>query len=63
GEAQRIAPGRVDDSTLLQRMASPHVMSRMPPMGVSVVDVAGLQLIRQWILDHEHLSHLKEHAP
>lgn len=59
---QRIAPGRVDDSTVLVRMASPHVMSRMPPIGVSVVDVAGLQLIRQWILSLD-FSHRKEIAP
>jgi hypothetical protein len=59
---QRIAPGRVDDSTLLVRMASTHAMSRMPPIGVSVVDVAGLQLIRQWILSLD-FSHRKEIAP
>lgn len=59
---QRIAPGRVDDSTVLLRMASPHTMSRMPPIGVSVVDAAGLQLVRQWILSLD-FSHRKEIAP
>ena len=59
---QRIAPGRVDDSTVLLRMASPHTMSRMPPIGVSVVDDAGLQFVRQWILSLD-FSHRKEIAP
>lgn len=50
-QALRVAPGQVDDSTLLLRMLSPHAMHRMPPIGVSVVDAAGIRLVRQWILD------------
>ena len=37
-----MSPDHVDASTLLLRMASPHPMRRMPPIGVSVVDVDGL---------------------
>jgi mono/diheme cytochrome c family protein len=61
-QALRIAPGRVDDSTLLLRMMSPHAMSRMPPIGVSVIDAAGIQLIRQWILNND-VSNPKEPKP
>ena len=47
--ASRIVPGRPDESVISMRMQSTNPMTRMPPLGVSVVDGAGLALVERWI--------------
>ena len=47
--AQRIVAGSVEDAVLLQRMRSTHPLTRMPPLGTSVVDDDGVALLERWI--------------
>ncbi len=47
--AQRIAPGNANASTLLLRMETLNANDRMPPLASQVVDEDATQLIRQWI--------------
>ena len=57
------APGAAVDrhALILQRMQSTSALSRMPPIGVEVVDREGLALLGRWI-EHE-LSTPKENKP
>ena len=45
----RIVAGDVAQSVIAVRMRSDNAMTRMPPLGVTVVDDAGLALIERWI--------------
>ena len=47
--AQRIAAGRNGESVVTLRMKSQNPLARMPPLGVQVVDTAGVALIERWI--------------
>lgn len=47
-DARLIAPGAPDRSVLLRRMQTLDA-HRMPPIGSTVVDAAGVDLIRRWI--------------
>jgi hypothetical protein len=47
--AARIAPGDVERSVIAVRMQSTNSLTRMPPLGVTVVDDAGLALVERWI--------------
>ena len=49
--AQRIAAGRNGESVVTLRMKSDNALARMPPLGVQVVDTAGVALIERWIAD------------
>ncbi len=44
-----IAPKSVEHSMILNRMTTLDPSRRMPPLGSSVVDVEGVELIREWI--------------
>jgi hypothetical protein len=46
---QRIVPGRKEASVLAVRMQSANPLARMPPLGVQVIDDAGLALVERWI--------------
>ena len=46
---QRAIPGQPDESILVLRMQSIDPLTRMPPLGVSVVDTEGVALISRWI--------------
>jgi mono/diheme cytochrome c family protein len=47
--SQRLVPGRAADSVIAVRMRSRSPLSRMPPLGVEIVDDAGLALVERWI--------------
>lgn len=51
-EPRRVVPGRPGESILVARMRSSDPLKRMPPLGVSVVDEEGLEVISRWI-EHE----------
>lgn len=55
--AQRVIPGQPDKSILVARMKSNDPLTRMPPLGVSIVDAEGVALISRWI------QQPKEEAP
>ena len=59
--AQRVVPGQPGHSVLVTRMKSNDPLTRMPPLGVSVVDVSGVALISRWI-EHE-LQQAQKEAP
>ena len=46
--AKLIAPGDPERSVLLQRLAT-RGRGRMPPLATSIVDEAGVKLLRRWI--------------
>ncbi len=48
-QSRRLVAGSGDDSVLAVRMKTANPMARMPPLGVKVVDSAGLALIERWI--------------
>jgi len=45
----RIVPGRAEESVIAARMQSTNSLTRMPPLGVSVVDTEGVALVERWI--------------
>jgi hypothetical protein len=47
--AQRLVAGQPERSVLVSRMKSRDPLTRMPPLGVSVVDSDGVALISRWI--------------
>ena len=47
--AQRVVPGEPAQSILVARMKSSDPLTRMPPLGVSIVDREGVTLISRWI--------------
>ncbi|HXG49599.1 MAG TPA: PQQ-dependent sugar dehydrogenase, partial [Methylomirabilota bacterium] len=47
-EADRIVPGRVQDSVLLRRISTQSAI-RMPPIGSTIPDTNGIALIARWI--------------
>jgi uncharacterized repeat protein (TIGR03806 family) len=51
-----IEPGRPDESILLYRMESTEPGVLMPELGRSVVDEAGVRLVREWIASMPQLS-------
>lgn len=59
---QRLDRSKPDASMVLQRMRSAQAMQRMPPLGVSRPDEAGMALIRRW-MEIEDLSQPKEKLP
>jgi hypothetical protein len=60
-DPQRVVPGHPEKSVLVSRMKSSDPLTRMPPLGVSVVDAEGLALITHWI-EHE-LQQPQREAP
>ncbi len=44
-----IAPGLPDASAVVHRMLSRRPATQMPPIGSSIVDTAGAELVRRWI--------------
>jgi hypothetical protein len=52
-----VAPGRPDDSLLVQRMASRDPRIQMPPLGTRIPDADGLVLVRRWISHRTHQEH------
>lgn len=44
-----VLPGDVDKSILYNRAAAANGYSRMPPLGTSVIDLEGTQLLADWI--------------
>ena len=46
---QRVVPGHPGQSILVSRMKSSDPLTRMPPLGVSIVDAEGLALVSRWI--------------
>ena len=52
-------PQRVD--VLVSRMKSRDPLTRMPPLGVSVVDAEGVALISRWM--SSRFNNHKEEAP
>ncbi|MFT7616724.1 MAG: glucose/arabinose dehydrogenase [Planctomycetota bacterium] len=52
-DAKIVSPGAPDKSVLLNRMESRGI-GHMPPLGTSIVDDMGTQLIRSWILGLKH---------
>ncbi len=49
GRFQRVAPGDVARSTLLQRLIVRGAAIQMPPLGTRVVDEQGRALVQRWI--------------
>jgi mono/diheme cytochrome c family protein len=47
-------PGRKEASVLTVRMRSANPLARMPPLGVQVIDDAGLALVERWIRNDLH---------
>ena len=45
----RIVPGKADESVIAARMQSTNPLTRMPPLGVSIVDAEGVALVERWI--------------
>jgi hypothetical protein len=58
--AQRLVAGHPEQSVLVSRMTSSDPRTRMPPLGVSVVDASGVALISRWI---EQLQPSPKEAP
>jgi hypothetical protein len=58
---QRVVPGDAQRSILVARMKSTDPLTRMPPLGVTLVDAEGLALITRWI--EQILQQPKEDAP
>jgi uncharacterized repeat protein (TIGR03806 family) len=56
GDDRLLVPGLSIRSIIPSRMSEENGYSRMPPFGSSVVDKAGVQLIRDWI-EHELPNH------
>lgn len=54
--ARIIDPGSPETSILLQRIKTKNKTHRMPPLGTSEPDPAGIALIEEWILTLEFLS-------
>jgi hypothetical protein len=48
-QPQRVIPGNAEQSILIARMRSTDPLTRMPPLGVSIVDVQGLAALIRWI--------------
>ena len=48
-DAQRVVAGHPEQSILVSRMKSRNPLTRMPPLGVTVVDAEGVALISRWI--------------
>ena len=46
---QRVVPGHPGQSILVSRMKSSDPLTRMPPLGVSIVDAEGVALVNRWI--------------
>jgi hypothetical protein len=44
-----IAPGQEERTVLIHRAAGRNGYSRMPPLATSVVDAAGVQLLKDWV--------------
>lgn len=44
-----IEPGHPERSVLALRLASTDALSRMPPLGTTIPDPAGVELIRRWL--------------
>jgi hypothetical protein len=59
--ARRVVPGDADASLITMRMRSTSPLVRMPPVGVQVVDRAGIELLARWIA--QDLQHAKEDRP
>jgi hypothetical protein len=59
--AQRVVAGHPEHSILVSRMKSRDPLTRMPPLGVSVVDASGVALISRWI--EQQLQQPQEEAP
>ena len=55
--AQRIARDGSGQHMLTRRMKSSNPLERMPPLGVQVVDDAGVALVERWIDDERHAHH------
>jgi mono/diheme cytochrome c family protein len=51
---RRVVPGRKEASVLTVRMRSANPLARMPPLGVQVIDDAGLALVERWIRNDLH---------
>lgn len=62
GAALVVAPGKPGDSLLALRMQSRHKQVQMPPLGTSVPDAQGLDLVHRWISSIPP-SHPKETLP
>jgi hypothetical protein len=60
-EAKRVVRGHPEQSVLVARMNSSDPRTRMPPLGVSVVDAEGVALIRRWI--EQQIQHPQKEAP
>lgn len=58
---RRVVPGKPDESILLARMKSSDPLTRMPPLGVSVVDADGVALVSRWI--QEELRQPRKEQP
>jgi hypothetical protein len=59
--AQRLVAGHPEQSVLISRMKSRDPLTRMPPLGVSVVDAEGVALISRWI--EQQIQQPQEEAP
>lgn len=59
--AQRVVPGHPEQSILVSRMKSSDALTRMPPLGVSIVDASGVAVISRWI-EHQ-LQQPRKEAP
>lgn len=51
GAQALVAPGHPEQSTVALRMKTRNPMARMPPLGTSVPDPLGIELIEKWIRD------------
>jgi hypothetical protein len=47
--AKIIDPGHSDNSNLMGRILATDIAARMPPLGRSVVDPVGAEVVRRWI--------------
>ena len=59
--AQRLVAGHPEQSVLISRMKSRDPLTRMPPLGVSVVDEEGVALISRWI--EQQIQQSQKEAP
>lgn len=58
---QRVVPGQPAQSVLVTRMKSNDPLTRMPPLGVSLVDASGVALVSRWI--EQELQQTPKEAP
>jgi mono/diheme cytochrome c family protein len=58
---KRVALDALSPSTLTLRLKSTHLLARMPPLGVQVVDDEGVALVERWITEERH--HHEEARP